>query len=326
MILLVKKNIVPYGGDGQVNPMEKKPGSTIGLKIISIIMAILLWFFVINQGELGVRQNSIQAELKYSGLPAGLTVIGPQTVQVKLWGAFKETGNVQAYVNLSGLSQGEYSLPVNVQPVKGAMFTSVQPKKVKVTLKEIGNNIVPIKYEVRQNPPEGYSLLKVIITPEKCLIRGGQSAISRVSSVEAPLELGNVKDISSFKVKLVPRDIKGNIITTGITLVPQTVDVYAVVEKKKSSRQLSIKPQFTGKIAEGYQIVQVTASPDIASVLGDENTIKMLDQINTDKIDITDKKESFEQMVNIVTPQGTAVVPSQVTVKVIVSKIGETSP
>jgi YbbR domain-containing protein len=296
------------------------------LKIISIIMAVLLWFFVANQGELAVRQNSIQAELKYNAVPAGLTVVGPQTVKVKLWGAFKETGKIQAYVNLSGLSQGEYSLPVKVQPVKGAMFTSVQPKKVNVTLKEIGNNIVPIKYEVRQNLPAGYSLLKVVITPEKCLVRGEQSAIRRVSSVAAPLVLGNVKDISSFKVKLVPRDNKGNIITTGISLVPQTVDVYTVVEKKKSSRQLSIKPQITGKIAEGYQISQVTISPDIASVLGDDNIIKLLEQINTDKIDITDKKESFEQIVNIVPPQGTTVVPSQVTVNVVVAKISETTP
>lgn len=305
--------------------MEKNPGSTIGLKLISVLMAVLLWFYVINQGELGlgVRQNSVEAELKYNALPAGLTVIGPETVRVKLWGAFKETGKVQAYVNLSGLSQGEYNLPVNIQPVNGAMFTSVQPKKVKVTLKEIGKNIVPVHYEVRQNPPEGYSILNVVITPEKCLIRGEQSAVNRVSSVAAPLELGNVKDISSFKVRLVPRDIRGNIITTGISLVPQTVDVYAVVEKKKSSRQLSIKPQFNGEIAEGYQLVQVTTSPETASVLGDENVIKLLNEVSTDKIDITDKKESFSQLVNMVVPSGTAVVPSQVTVNVVVAKTSE---
>lgn len=309
-----------------MNRMEKKPGSTIGLKIISVLMAVLLWLFVTNQGELGIRQNSIEAELKYNSLPAGLTVTGPQTVRVKLWGAFKETGKVQAYLDLSGLSAGEYNLPVHVQPVKGAMFTSVQPKKVKVTLKEIGNNIVPIKYEIRQNPPEGYSLLNVVITPAKCLIRGDQSAVKRVSSVAAPLELGSVKDISSFKVRLVARDIRGNIINTGITLVPQTVDVYTVVEKKKASRQLSVKPQFTGKIAEGYQIIQVTAAPETASVLGDENIIKVLDQITTDKIDLTNKKETFDQIVNLAAPSGTTVVPSQVTVNVVIAKISEKTP
>ncbi|MGI5921132.1 MAG: YbbR-like domain-containing protein [Syntrophomonadaceae bacterium] len=300
--------------------IKKKLGSTAGLKTISVLMAVLLWFYVVNQGELGARQDTITARINYRALPAGLTVTGPQTVQVKLWGVFKEPDTVQAYVDLSGLSEGEYSLPVSVNPVKGAMFTSVKPKKVQVKLKKLGSKAMAVKYEIRQNPPDGYRLVDLEVSPEKCLLRGDQSSIDRVAAVIVPVQLGNTRDISSFKARLIPQDKQGMEITKGVDLIPETVEVYAVVEKKKSTRQLTIKPQVTGKPPEGYRLVQAAADPPTVSVLGEESVVKQLDAVTTDNIDITDRKESFSQTVNIVVPHGITVVPAQVNVQITLEK------
>lgn len=306
-----------------MNQENKSSRSTIGLKVISVIMAVLLWFYVVNQGQIGMRKNTIEADLQYYNLPAGLIVSGPDTVTVKLWGAFKEPGKVVAYVDLAKLAEGEYDLPVNVRPVQGAMLTSVQPKKVKVKLKETGKNIVNIKYELNQNPPAGYNLLNVVITPDKCLIEGDQEAVKKVTTIAAPLKLGDVKDIASFKTDLVARDAQGNAITSGITLVPQTVEVYAVVEKKKNVKQLTINPQLTGKLAEGYEVTTITTDPDKISVLGDNTQLGALTEASTDKIDLTDKTESFSQLVNIIVPQGITATPSQVTVIIEIGKISD---
>lgn len=301
--------------------MAKTPTKTAGLKIISVLLAVLLWMYVVNQNEISTKQNYTDVNLQYYNLPSGLTVSGPQTVSVRLWGNFKQTRQIVAYVDLASLSQGEYNLPVKVKPVSGAMFTSVKPDKVHVQLKRLKENMVPVDYEVSQNPAAGFKLIDVVIEPSRCLIKGDQSAVNRVAKVIAPLQLGQVKDISSFKVNLVARDANGEIVN-GVVLVPDTVSVYAVVEQQKKTAKLPIKPQFTGKVAEGYQMTGYKIDPDTVSVLGSEEVLSKLTQIDI-KIDLTDKKESFNQIVNVTIPPGTSVYPAQVTVTVDLIKLPE---
>lgn len=301
---------------------QKTPNQTAGLKIIAVLLAILLWLYVVNQGELSAGSNYTEVALQYYNLPGDLTVSGPQTVSVRLWGNFKQTGEITAYVELASLSQGEYNLPVKVKPVQGAMFTSVKPDKVKVHLQRIKENLVPVNYEVRQNPPAGYKLVDVIMEPSKCLVKGDQAAVNRVVQIIAPLDLGRVKDIASFKVTLAARDARGEPIA-GVSLVPGAVSVYAVVEQPKEVSRVAVKPDISGKVADGYQMVGFKAIPETVSILGDNAIISKLTTIDTARLDVTDKKESFSQVVNVSAPAGVTIYPNQVTVAVDIIKLPE---
>jgi YbbR domain-containing protein len=295
---------------------------TPGLKIISVLLAILLWMYVVSEGGITTRRNYTEVTLQYYNLPSGLTVSGPSNVSVRLWGSFKQTGQVTAYVDLASLSQGEYELPVKVKPVNGAMFTSVKPNKVKVQLHRLKENIVPIDYEISQNPPAGYKLVEIVIDPAKCLIKGDQNAVNQVVKIIAPVELGQVKDISSFKVKVVARDARGENIPD-VTLVPNSVSVYAVVEQQRESGKIAVKPQFSGKVAEGYEVTGYKVDPDTVSVLGQREVLAELSSIDSNRVDLTDKKESFSQIINLVVPPGTSVYPTQATVTVDIAKLPE---
>ena len=44
---------------------QNKPRTT-GLKIISVALAVLLWFYVMSQGQLSARQNVMDVELQYA--------------------------------------------------------------------------------------------------------------------------------------------------------------------------------------------------------------------------------------------------------------------
>ena len=55
----------------------------IGLKIISVVLAILLWLYVMNQGQISTRQSVLEADLNYINLSDGLTVDGPTPVSVR---------------------------------------------------------------------------------------------------------------------------------------------------------------------------------------------------------------------------------------------------
>lgn len=296
---------------------------SLGLKIISLLMAIMLWLYVVNQGGLATGKNMVEAELNYYNVPSGLTVVGPETVSVKLWGSFSNTGDIVAYVDLAGMSQGQHKVAVEVKPLKGAMLATVKPDKVEIELKELEERILPVKYEVKQSPATGYEVREIIVSPEKCMIRGEQAAVKRVATVTAYLNLADSKGIGSLQVAIQPRDSQGNIIIEGIKMIPETVKVYVVVESKKELKNVAVKPQFKGKIADGFKLGEISVDPTEVSVLGDRTRLDSLVEILSQEIDLADKKESFTQTVELLVPEKVTVSPVQVNVKVGIDKISD---
>lgn len=304
-----------------MNKNDDTKNKKFGLKILSLVMAIMLWFYVVNQGGAATSQNYQQTKLNYYNVPAGLIVNGPETVSVRIWGSTKATGNIVAFVDLTGLQQGTYKLPVKVKPLQGVMFATVQPDKVDIELKSPADRSLTIKYELAQSLPAGVELRDVSISPEKCIIRGEQEAISKVASVYAQINVGEEMGIISQQSSLVARDARGNRINSGIQLVPAAVNVYAVAENKKITKELAVKLKLKGKVADGYELGATSSDPATVSILGEENILADMEEITTQEIDLTDRKESFTQVVVLQVPEGMIVSPSQVTVVVNIKSV-----
>jgi len=283
-------------------------------------MSVLLWFYVVNQGNVATGGNLMEVELKYYNVPADLNVTGPEKVSVKLWGSFHGTANIVAYVDLNGLGKGTYQVPVKLETVQGAMFTSVQPNKVEVKLEALSERVIQVKHEVKQNPQTGYQVSEVLLSPDRCMIKGDVDAVGKVAVVVAPINLGTVKDIASVKAKLQARDAKGKVITEGIQILPAAIDVYVVVEKKQITKKVNVKSQFTGQLPEGYSMGEVKSDPAQVTILGEQTRLESLSEILTKPIDITGKKEDFAQIVEMVQPEGVTVLPSKITLQVKIIK------
>lgn len=298
----------------------KKKSKTLGLKIISVILAILLWFYVVNQGALTTGSNLMETELEYLHLPEGLSVNGPTTVYVKLWGVFQGPNELYASVDLKDLKEGTYELPVYVEPVKGAMFTSVQPDKVKVTLEEVEQNSVPISVDIKQNPPLGYELLDIKTVPEKCIIKGAEKDVKKVAAVICSVELGNYQSFTSVVSKLSARDINGNPVDKGITMIPDNATVYAVINQRIKSKKVDIKPVVTGDVPDGYNLLHLIVYPDNVTAIGNEMGLKAMGEQITVEVDLTAQLESFEIDKQIRAPEGVQLYPTTVVVQVEISE------
>ena len=192
-----RNGVMSSRGGGLVNSVLKDPKKRTGLKLISLIIAILLWLYVVSQGATTTPQELIKTPLKYHNLGEGLTVSGPDTVSLRIWGSLKRNSDTVAYVDLSGLGEGVYELPVNVKVVKGALFATVEPDKVEVVLKEVQEKELAIKYELFKPPSPAYEVLDIVITPEKCLLQGEEDAIKKVKTVKCQLSC-RTEGITSF--------------------------------------------------------------------------------------------------------------------------------
>lgn len=294
---------------------------SFGLKTLSLLMAVMLWFYIVNQGGAATSQNLQQAKLNYYNVPAGLSVVGPERVAVNIWGSSKDTGNIIAYVDLAGMQQGVYKVSVKVKPLQGVMFATVQPDKVEIQLKEPAERSFAIQYELIQSLPDGVELREVSISPAKCIIKGEQTAIKKVAFVYAQLNVGTKQGILSLKSGLVAKDAQGNKITQGIQLIPATVNLYAVVESKKASKELAVIIKFKGKVADGYKLGTISSDPAVVSALGEQSKLGNTLEIASQEIDLSDKKERFTQLVPLQTPEGLIISPAQVNVVVNIDPI-----
>ena len=298
--------------------------SRIGLKVISIVLAVLLWIYIGNQGGTSTRQDTVVTELQYLNLGEGLSIEkAPKTINVTLWGAYSERGTISAYVDLAGLKPGTHRLPVKLEAVRGAMFTRVNPKEVEVVLTRLQERELRVDYQITTNPPPGYELLDLAITPDKCIISGEVSILSQVNRIVCPVNLGNVRGVQSYRLRLQARDANGNEIRDGLRIIPDTVLVHAVVSPKTFSKSLDVKPILKGNVAEGYRVREVIVEPVQVGVISQQKIPDEQKQINTAEIDISARKQSFSQEVAIQAAENLKVYPSLVLVEVSIEKIPE---
>ncbi|MEQ8175622.1 MAG: CdaR family protein [Syntrophomonadaceae bacterium] len=300
----------------QTSPRKEK---RIGLKIISVVLAVLLWFYVINKAPATGQSNSVQVELKQIHLAEGLSYNGPTKVSVRVWGASPDKESIVAYVDLANLGPGTSEVPVSVEPIKGALLTMVEPKQVKVELYQVNQHVFGINSEVSKNPPTGYQLMNLAIIPEKCVIKGQESDVGRVSRVVCSVDLSSVKETGSLKGILVARDSKGNQVQ-GITIVPETVSVYAIVAQKEASKKVPVKVTIGTAPASPFLAGKILAVPETVTVYGPEAALTDLKEIAVKPLDLTGKNASFTQEVELTAPQGIKVYPAKVMLNIEITK------
>lgn len=292
---------------------------TTGLKIISVIMAVLLWFYVINQGDLAPKQNIVTTDLRYVNLKEGLSIILPETVEVKLWGLFQEPEDIIAYVDVNNLDNGTYQLPVLVEPVKGALLTSVEPGVVEVVIKAESEKYIPITYAITRNPPAGYELLDVMMSPDKCLIKGEENAVNRASQAVCEIDLSDTTGVENVTVPLKAIDAQGQPITKGIRLVPEIINLYVVVNQVMVTKQVPVKIDLTGSLPEGYQLLNTKLTPETVRIIAPAILADTINELETQKIDISGKVESYSREIGIIVPEGVNIYPDKVLVDVSIS-------
>ena len=121
-----------------------------------------------------------------------------------------------------------------------------------------------------------------------------------MTTVVAPIELGDVLDIAMLKPVLEAHDANGNTITQGIQIVPASINLYVVVEKTQLNKKVNVVPQFTGVITPGYIAGETVIDPAQVNILGDQAKAESLSEVVTKPIDLSGRIDSFTQTVDLV--------------------------
>jgi YbbR domain-containing protein len=178
------------------------PFRHFGLKVLSLVLALLLWMVV--SGEETVERG-LRVPLELLQVPAGLELTGeiPATVDVRVRGASGtlsrvSTGDVVAVLDLRSARSGRRLFPLTPDQVRvpfGVEVVQVQPSALAVAFESSASRQVPVVPAVDGRPAPGYVVGQMTADPKTVEVIGPETAVRRVTeALTEPVSVSGARD------------------------------------------------------------------------------------------------------------------------------------
>ena len=182
--------------------MRFHPFAHIGLKIVSVGLAILLWMMVSSQRASVERGLRIPLELQ--NLPENLEMVEPpqESVDVRVRGTADALGrlgqgDLVATIDLSTAQPGRRLFHLSAERVKAPFavtVTQVAPASVGIRFEQSATRIVPVHPSVEGEPAAGFIVGQISADPPTVEIVGPESILRRVTeAITEPLWVGEAR-------------------------------------------------------------------------------------------------------------------------------------
>ena len=225
--------------------------SNFYLKILSVIIAILLWFFVIGESK---NEIGLNAPLEFKGIPQDVTIVNniPSTVHIRLKGSatlLRPLTEKQPLFNidLSQVKIGENVIMLEKKDLKniplGVEVIDISPVAITVILDKIIEKRLPVMVKTTGTLPRGYQLAETKIMPDSVLAKGTKSYLQEIDTISTnPINLSTIKDKTTREVTLSfdPKRLK--------FIDPLKVKVYISISEERTQRSIKgIRINFINK-------------------------------------------------------------------------------
>ncbi|MER3398306.1 MAG: hypothetical protein C4315_10990 [Chloroflexota bacterium] len=287
------------------------------LAVISLLLALVLWFFVGNDQALS-RQGTfpIQIPVELVNKPAYLEVyppgsLEPVTVRISApedsWSRLRPN-SFRAVVDLRNAREGVQQVPVQVTSSDpNVRVLQVIPPAITVRLEPLRQESFTVRVELEGTPPVGYINRSPRVSPDTVTVRGADPLVRQVRSVVAVVRLESARStiVQNLPVRLL--DAQGNPVG-GLTVDPEVVTVEVAIEQVLVQRQVSVIASVTGDPAPGYWVQAITVDPAIVTVVGTKETVENISNLRTELISIDGLSSTQARNVRLLLPDGVTVV------------------
>ncbi len=296
--------------------MRKKMSSDLSLKIFSVLIAISLWFYVVQ-----VQNPDMNRTLK--GVPVvftqqealaekGLVFLNDSAhvVDVKIRGSRKYvTGTKKDSVTvLADVSQiespGRHVLVTTVVlPYANLELLSKSPATLTVEVDDLVTVEKPIEIVTQGTPKSSYVVGETSVKPEKVTIKGPKTIIEGIRSLAVYVDVnGKSSDVVGVEeiVALGDRDkeIKNQLLDFSI----QEADIHVEILKSKTVSLELVYQEDARELLEDY--VLDTSSVSEFDIAGVQALVDKLSKVKTKPISARDINEDGEVTVTLDLPQG----------------------
>ena len=201
-----------------------------GIKLISLGLALTLWFNITSKGKLEI---ALTVPLELKNIPAGMAVVGdvPGYLEVRLQGQERVLRDISTDKEVSGALDlslakgGENTVRVSPDDItrpSGITVTHLSPYEIKVRLEPILRKSVRLTPVLHGLPAPGYRVADTVAKPSRIVIEGPAGVVKPLATLQTmPIDIkGATNDISvkpkfdyaGKPIKLLDKDVSVRII------------------------------------------------------------------------------------------------------------------
>ena len=168
--------------------MRFNPFHNIGLKIVSVFIAVLLWFVVAGEQP---AERGLRVPIELQNLPATIEVVDlpVETVDVRVRGPSGTlsrlvAGDMVAVLDLQAARPGQrlfHLTPDQIRTPFGVEVAQVNPPTVALRFETAATRAVPVAPAVIGEVAKGFVIRDITAVPPTVEVIGPQSAIQRLS-------------------------------------------------------------------------------------------------------------------------------------------------
>lgn len=316
--------------------MREKWTKNLGMKILSLVFAVILWIVIVNIADpvktttfydvpVEKRNESAIFSLDQvyevvSGNEVNVTVKGKKSIIDSI-----QKSDIKAVADLSELSR---TLAVNidvylVKSVGGPVELSLgKVRTLKLNLEDKSSKSFKVTVLPKGAVEDGYMIGKATAKPNMITVSGGKSQIEKIAQIGVEADVSNAS--SDIKTEGVPKayDKDGNLMDSNkFQFSLETVDVSIKLLKTK---QVALNITTSGEPYYGYQYINMEYEPKKITIAGEADVISSIYTIPI-TIDIANAMDTKEEEIDIMEELPDNVFlndeNSTVTVRVIIEKL-----
>lgn len=307
--------------------MKNKITHNLGLKILSVALAFILWLVVVNINDPDVtktirninitilNENAItgqgegQVYTIKENKTASIVVKGPRSIVDKL-----TKNDIKATVDFSEVSSVG-AVPINIVSLPdGVSLQDELTENMKISIEALETKRFKVSMETTGTPAEGYVAGDVSVSPNVVSVKAPVSVLETIDNILVRVDVdGMSTDVTGKSVSVVLRDASGKEIPyseeQNITLSAVTLVAEAEILK---CQNVPVSLAVRGHVAEGYRYTGMVLSDTEVTLKGTRAAIsaaKMIDATaQTAALNLTGLTGNVEEKVDILPylPEGTA--------------------
>lgn len=303
-------------------------GKNLGWKIFSLVIAIGLWFIVINIKNpeetmtftIPVEiQNMDKLTSRYDIVISNLDEIENKTISLNIRGTrltleklknnrryldvIKATANLELFRHTKATEVNKIPIEITFSDeYRGLIFEERnQIRYLDVVLENKKTITKPIQVETIGQIEEGYVVLEPKLNPGEVILTGAQSLINKVDIVKVIVDVSDITNnqkVAQAEPKVYDKQGKE------IKDLEKNIDIIEVNIGVGKKRKVSLIPQIQGTYAENYISTGIKIEPEEIVIVGSKEIVDGLTQVQLSTIIFEDLDETTTFKPDIILPPG----------------------
>ena len=310
-----------------------------GMKIFSLIIAIVIWIIVANVDDYKTTKQIAGIEIEFINgdaiteknkvyeVPEGTAIDIVVKGRRKLVDGL-DSSDFKAVADLSKMSV------TNAVTVEVTAVNSIVAREL--TISSTNNSVViavenkiekqlPITVRVNSQVADGMAIRNKTATPNLITVTGAESVVNTIASVVLDVDVTGATH--SLTMHGLPIFVDGNGKEIDPAKIEFDVDQVEAYVEILPTKELTVRMKTKGQPRAGYAIANLDYQPTTIRVVGDGGDLAKVEEILIDDIDVEDLYKDTETSVNILDylPDGITLADenSEIMIKIIIEKIEE---